>query len=180
MLIRKRVSQWLKCRKLFLGNEYLTWTMVIEVIILWERWNMFFFQFQVIMQVLINSFRFIWITNLCLYDRYKYPNFSVRGRSLYVRRSSPHWKSYVWVDKLWSDIFWEEITVCNGTENEYRMGDLDIINVEFEGQILWQQILSLPTITYFRGGCRDFLRQNLTSVDVRFWRIKTVPALKKK
>ena len=63
-----------------------------------------FFQFEIILDVLVTSFRFIWIIRLWVYGHFKYfPCFSA--------------------------------------------------------------------VTFFR-------RQNLTSIDVRFWRLKTVPALK--
>ena len=66
-------------------------------------WEQFFFQFEIIINVLFSSFRFIWIPILWVYDLYKY--------------------------------------------------------------------------FYSYSAGIDFRRQNLTSTDVRFWRLKSIPAL---
>ena len=43
-----------------------------------------FFQFEIIINVLVTSFRFIWIPILWIYGQYKY-FLSMRGPSLYVK-----------------------------------------------------------------------------------------------
>ena len=60
-----------------------------------------FFQFEIIVNVLVISFRFIWIPMLRVYSCYRYIFFSLRGRSFYVRiwrlhtSDSDVWRYYI-------------------------------------------------------------------------------------
>ena len=108
-----------------------------------------FFEFEIIINVLVNSFWFIWIPVLWVCGRYIFFfTLTVRGSTLDV-----DWK---WIHLQTT---YCSLLVCTEQTNKYHFA------------------AAFTTSTWF---CPLFSAERtwrLTSTDVRFWRLKSIPAL---
>ena len=84
-----------------------------------------------------------------------------------------------WLKSFWSKLRLADVTVIHklydyvSNATKWLTWDIGVVKTYCSVIILFYFIL----FNLFRAGT-VLIRQNLTSVDVRFWRIKTIPALK--
>ena len=114
-------------------------------------------EFEIIITVSFSYFHFIWIPLLWVYGHYKSVILSVRGWTLDVR------------------IYKRQILTSKVAPRAERV---KASSFRWVYHILWHyfhwnMLHASLVVNPFSAGT-VFMRQNLTSVDVRFWRIKTI------
>ena len=121
-----------------------------------------FFKFEILINVLVSSFWFIWISMLWVYGQYRVFILSARRLSLYVRIR--RWNLFVQ-------------TIETKGFFQFKI----IINILLHFIICVMGLLPLYSFNFsVRGTTIDvrIWRLKTSDLDVRFWCLKTVPALK--
>ena len=136
------------------------------------------FQFEIIINSLVSSFCFIWIPLLWVYGHYKYLH--SYSAWVYFRR-----QNLTSIDVR----FWRLKSISTFTLKTLKY--FCIYNGDQQGFFQFQIMINvlsfiLIPMLWLHGHYKychsysawiDFRRQNLTSIDVRFWRLKSIHAM---
>ena len=123
---------------------------------------------------LVSSFWFIWIPMLLVYDHYNFFTLTLWWSTLDVRLLTTKFDPRA--VRIHNAVIGNEMSVQH---QHCQMFGLQVYEYSFFTHFkLWIAVArhSFKWVNSYSAGI-DFSRQNLTSVDVKFWRLKSIPAL---
>ena len=143
-----------------------------------------FFSFEIIINVLVRAFRFIWISMLWAYGHYIYFNFFSAGiypvwlgRLIHLLREAQwHWPPFCFHSQLYkidTRAAYQKTRVPLNRDIFSRRKILIVLGLL---HLKMEVTVSEPCGVISAGTV--YRLQNQMSTDVRFWRLNSIPALK--